>query len=292
MIFTHRAFLLLLLTLTFLTLTSTGSAQDLSADGATADDGKYTILNHKFGDPDAFQNIWTWRVGEHWGWGSYINKIGKDSINSALGTLGWRWSRPDPDTQLPMIIWNNDPVVTSASWRINGDGNRSLRVGYEMWFHDQVQQIDGLDFRDSPQARISLCLHDEGGMQPPGVFQETVFVSGLPWQLYRYQAYGSNDWDVFTFRAPNGSVNDTELKLHEFMHHIVYAKGWMTNDRLLSGVEFGCYVAEARHTTFEVENFYIDVNSGNTPAELEPEPEPEVEGTSIRPPERKLFCEA
>lgn len=271
--FTSKA--LLFLTFTFLTLTlfltSTASAQDLSANGATVDDGKYTILNHKFGDPDAFQNIWTWRVGEHWGWGSYINKVGRDSINSALGTLGWRWSRPDPDTQLPVIIWNDDQVVTNASWRINDDRNRSLRVGYNMWFHDPVQQIDGLDYRDSPKARIALWLHEEGDMAPAGTLQETVFVSGLPWQLYRYQANDSNDWDVFTFRAPNGSVNHTELKLHEFMHHIVYVKGWMTNDRLLSGVDFGCHVDEARHTLFEVENFYIDVNSDNTPAEPEPQ---------------------
>jgi len=272
--FTRKAFLFL--TLTFLTLTltltSTGSAQDLSANGATVDDGKYTILNHKFGDPhNAFQNIWTWRVGQHWGWGSYINKVGKDSINSALGTLGWRWSRPDPDTNLPVIIWDNDQVVTNASWTINGDSNRSLRVGYNMWFHDPVQQIDGLDYRDSPKARIALWLHEEGDMAPAGTLQETIYISGVRWQLYRYQASRSNDWDVFTFRATNGSVNHTELKLHEFMHHIVYAKGWMTNDRLLSGVDFGCHVDEAKHTLFQVENFYIDVNSRNTPAEPEPQ---------------------
>ena len=66
-------------------------------------------------------------------------------------------------------------------------------------------------------------------------------------------------------------MNHTELKLREFMHHIVYVKGWMTNDRLLSGVDFGCHVDEARHTVFEVENFYIDVNSDATPAEPEPQ---------------------
>jgi len=45
----------------------------------------------------------------------------------------------------------------------------------------------------------------------------------------------------------------------------------MTNDRLLSGVDFGCHVDEAKHTLFQVENFYIDVNSRNTPAEPEPQ---------------------
>lgn len=266
-----RYLTILFFVLPFLVLTTrTISAQEPnSLHDARIVDGKYTVYNNKQADPDAFQNIWNWRVGDAWGWGSHVDKpTNRSSINSPLAYVGWRWSQPGDESELPVTVGDNSAVTANATWSIDGENNRSLSVGYNLWFHDQAQTTDGLDWRDNPRARISIWLHREGGRTPAGNLRATVSISGMQWQLYRHRSANNNDPDAFTFLASNGPVNGTELALGDFINHIVNDRRWMSNDRLLSGIEFGCEVAVAKSTTFEVENFYIDV----TPTEPQPQP--------------------
>ena len=259
----------LLIALCVLAFATNVHAQTTYVDGNqdTIDDGKYTILNNKYGNPNAYQGCWRWRVGDSWGWGSYFDKTDLNTFNVPAAILGWHWSTPGADTQLPAIVWNNDPVVTRANWELIGDGDRRLNVGYSLWFHDQQQQDDGLDYLDTPKVKIAICLYDEGGVTPEGTIQETVWIQGEQWQVWRRTG---GDTDTITFRANRDAVNDKELQLSSFIQYVVYTKGWMTNDKILSGVEFGSEVETAEATELHVDNFYIDVN----PDEVVPEPQP------------------
>ena len=230
-------------------------------------EGKYTILNNKFDDPDADQTVWRWRDGPAWGWGAYINKTSQGIVNVPAAVLGWHWSPPRAETQLPAVIWMNDPVVTRANWQITGDSSRRLNVGYSLWFHSQEQLLDGLNYLDTPAAKIAVWLHDEGGVQPEGIEQEdTVFIQGVRWQVWRHIEGGTQ---TTTFRSDQGAVNNREFRLNEFIIHAVYTERWMTNGLYLSGVEFGSEVETAIDTRFYVDNFYIDVD----PGEVAPQPQ-------------------
>jgi len=83
--------ILLLFTTTFFGFTAhITSAQDPNSfHDARIEEGKYTVYNNKWGDRDAYQNIWRWRFGSSWGWGSYIDKGDNGLINSPLAYVGW-----------------------------------------------------------------------------------------------------------------------------------------------------------------------------------------------------------
>ena len=229
-------------------------------------EGKYTILNNKFADPNADQTVWRWREGSAWGWGAYINKTSRNRVNVPAAVLGWHWSPPRRETQLPAVIGMDDPVVTRANWQITGNSGRRLNVGYSMWFHNPEQLLGGLNYLDTPAAKIAIWLHDEGGLQPEGTEQGTVFIQGVRWQVWRQTG---GDTQTITFRSDQGAVNNREFRLNEFIIHAVYTRQWMTSDMYLSGVEFGSEVETAVDTRLFVDSFYIDVN----PGEVAPQPQ-------------------
>jgi len=259
---------LLLFALTVLAFNTNANAQFITGNQERIEEGKYTILNNKWEDPTAYQACWTWRSEQQFGWGSWFNKTGWDTFNVPAAILGWHWWTPDTDTQLPLIVWNNESVISRARWTLTGDSQRHLNVGYTLWFHDQEQQNDGLDWRDTPKVQLAVWLHDEGQVTPVGTVQGKVWVQGKEWELWRGTG---GSWDTITFRPLRGSINNTELGLQDFIHYVVYVKGWMSNDKILTGVEFGSEVMNAEATMLEVDNFYIDVQ----PYEAEPEPEAE-----------------
>lgn len=268
-----------LLALALLTLAQPATAQNnnttvITEDQETIEQGKYTLLNNKFGNPFAGQVIWRYAVPGFWNWGSWFDKTDFGSINSPAMVLGWHWSTPRPETELPTRIWDNAPVNARANWSLSElpiGGTRVLNVGYHMWFHDDDQVSDGLDWQDTPRAEIAVWLHHQGGITPAGTWQENIFYAGREWELWRGVSGGG--WDVFTFRPYVGqeSVNDTELRLSGFIHEIVYIQGALGNDLYLSGVEFGPEVEYATNTIFQLESEpYIDV----TESESQPQPEP------------------
>ena len=251
----------LLFTLSSLALVTNAHAQRLfdSSDENQGQilEGKYTILNNKSADPDADQTVWRWREGPAWGWGAFINKTSRNKFNVPAAVLGWHWSPPRTETQLPAGIWRDDPVETRANWRITGDSDRRLNVGYSLWFHNSEQLVGGLSYLNNPAAKIAVWLHDEGGMQPEGTEQGTVFIQDVRWQVWRQTG---GDTQTITFRSDQGAVNNKKFRLNEFIIHAVYTERWMTNDMYLSGVEFGSEVETALDTRLFVDNFYIDVN--------------------------------
>ena len=266
-----KAFLLAALTL--LTFTQTTIAQNALTTFSFANQGeieaeKYTILNNRFGDPDAGQVVWRWEGPDTWGWGTWFDKQASDrvTVNAPAAVLGWHWWPPRAETQLPARIWLNDPVMAQADWTFDNDEPRTLNVAYHLWFHDEEQVNDGLDSKDTPKAKIVVWLHQEGNISPQGTLQRTVLVQEREWELWRLPP--GSGWEVFTFRPTDGSVVNTELRLRDFIHEIVYEREWMGNDRFLSGVEFGCEVIEAPPTVFQVkDNFRIDVAP-----DVEPQP--------------------
>ncbi len=276
----------LLFALSTLALGTNANAQAVSGNQERIEEGKYTILNNMHGNPSALQTSWAWRSGQYWGWGSWFNKTDWNTFNVPSAVLGWHWSTPDSDTQLPAIVWNNDPVMSRARWQLTGDSYRNLNVGYTLWFHDRAQQNDGLDWRDTPKVRLAIWLHDEGGLVPEGTWQTNVWIQGEQWQVWRRT--GGN-WDTITFRANRGPVNNTEMRLRDFIHYVVFARGWMNNDKILSGVEFGSEVMYAEATMLQVDNFYIDVDPDNVDPIPDPDPEPEPDRDTMYVNGRHLY---
>lgn len=262
-----RVFLLLIVAISVFTFGNTVNAQNVKIVDGNQDrlnQVKYTILNNMDGNPNASQACWRWRGGRTWGWGSWFNKTdgSASTVNTPAVILGWHWWRPRGITQLPVPVSNNDSVVTRARWTITGSGDRSLNVGYTMWFHDQEQQVPVLNLRDTPKVRIAVWLHDEGQIRPEGEWQEDVWVEGRQWELWRQT---DGDWDSITFRNKQGPINDTEMELQPFIHYAIF-RNWMADDKILSGVEFGSEVMQAEATMFEVDNFYVNL----VPAAPEP----------------------
>ena len=284
-----RDFLLLAVVI-LLTFTQTATAQTTSPPDqfggvttfqgdnlGTIDQGKYRILNNRFGNPLAGQVVWRYAQQNFWDWGSWFEKTGFGSINAPAIVLGWHWWESKTNTGLPTRIWDNAPVMAQAEWSLTPTNNfRKLNVGYHMWFHDPDQLEGVLDWRDNPRAKISVWLHHEGDILPDGTWQDNVFYQGYEWEIWRGKS--SAGWDVFTFRRYNGapSIPNTELRLRDFIHEIVYFRGWMGNERFLTGVEFGPEVDYAINTVFQVtSNFHINVEE----EEVEPQPQQESEPT-------------
>ena len=241
--------------------------------------GDFTILNDKAGDPSAVQILWQ-RPGAGEGeWRSWANKTNVGPVNSLSCVLGWPFSAPESRTHLPAIIWNNAEVRSKAMWRTVGTGYRNLNVSYNMLFHDRSQQSDGLDASDKPTDNIGVWLKCEGDMDPVGVWETDVVIAGRQWELWRGTEDGVNK---YTYRIKTGEVNNTELRLRDFIHDVVYFQLWMTNDKLLTAVEFGTEVNFAEKGRFYVDKFELDIDPDAGSA---PEPEPEVEPAPAPQPE-------
>ena len=257
---------LLLFTLSALTLATSVHAQTVDGNQDTIQAGKYTLLNNKYGNPDAYQNIWGSLDNSALDWGSYFWKGDPNTFNIPAAVLGWHWSPPrTSETGLPVRISADRSVITRANWTLTRGGDTRLNVSYSLWFHTQLQQSDGLDYTDNPEAKIGIWLHDEGGLTPAGGYIESLFIQDVLWDVWR-DANGSTQ--AITFRAnpgqaqQDGPVNDKELELRDFIDYAV-TSGWISDNRFLSGVEFGAEVEIGQNSQLDVEDFYIDVLPGN-----------------------------
>ena len=268
----------LLFTLSALTLATSVHAQTVEGDQETIQLGKYTLLNNKYGNPDAYQNIWGSLNNSALSWGSYFWKGDPNTFNIPAAVLGWHWSPPrTSETGLPVRVSARRSVRTQANWTLTRGGDTRLNVSYSLWFHTQGQQSDGLDYTDNPVAKIGIWLHDEGELQPAGQYLDSLFIQNVLWDVWRDN---NGSTQAITFRAnpgqaeQNGPVNNKELELRDFIDYAV-ASNWISNNRFLSGVEFGAEVEIGKNSRLDVDDFYIDVFSGNAPPQPQPEPQPQ-----------------
>ena len=242
-----------------------GSAHAASteANGGTLNiGGKYIVQNNKWGDGGAYQNVWTWRDGNQWGWGTYTYK-NNGGINWPSIVLGWQWWDPQTSkTNLPTRIWNNANINTRADWRLEGQGgNRKLNVAYDLWTHNANQVNDGLDWRDQPKDEIMVWLHAEGGARPFGSYQKDVRIQGVNWELWRGQISTSqNTWNIFSFKAKQ-SQNKKALNLKNFIHNLVYVQGWMSNAKFVSSVQLGFEFVKAQGVKGHIDYYYCNVSN-------------------------------
>ncbi len=213
---------------------------------------KYWINNNTWGansnGSNGWESIWvnsgsSW--GSNWDWRNGPTG-GIKSFPSCV--LGWHWGWKKTGTGLPARIWDNKNVNTAYSFSLSG--SNTMNVAYDCWFHTQSNP----DWSNQPSDEMMIWLYKTSGVGPIGSSQGSVNLAGANWTLYKGVV---NGWNVYSF-VRDSNTSSATLNLRDFINHIVYARGWMSNSKYLTSVQAGAEVTYG-NGQINVNNYYCNI---------------------------------
>ncbi len=198
---------------------------------------KYYLTNNTWGSDTAGSGWWqsiyynsNTNMGFSWDW-KYQNPYNVKGYPSIVS--GWQWTNGyTAGSGFPTRIWDNKNINASVNYSISASG--AYNAAYDLWFHT----TNNAQSNSTPSDEIMIWLNNTNA-GPMGTYQETVWLAGAQWDLYK--GMHSSGWNVFSF-VRKGNTSSSSMNLRDFIHHIVYSKGWMSNSKYVSSVQFGTEV--------------------------------------------------
>ncbi len=258
-----RTFTVCLTAVASLFAASVVMAEGTSEDFARIHFSKYFLNNNVWGrsdSPSGWNAIWNSNDSSPAGWGTaYDWPVGSSphSVKAYPGIVsGWHWGTWSENSGLPVRIWDNNKVHTTAEISISNAGVQN--AAYDCWFHT----ISNPTWQDNPTDELMIWTASYGDAGPLGTHQDTVWIGGAEWKLYKgaIGTPGEGGWNVFSFVRTSNTTSWT-LDIRDFIHHIVYAKAWMTNSKYLTSVQFGTEIfSTTGFGQLNVSNYRVDIN--------------------------------
>jgi hypothetical protein len=218
---------------------------------------KYFLNNNVWGradSPAGWNAIWNSNNTSPVWWGTAYNWPVNGNPNSVKAypsiISGWHWGTWSANSGLPVRIWENKNLSTGASFTIQNAGVQN--VAYDCWFHT----IPNPTWENQPTDELMVWVSSYGGAGPLGTLQETVWIAGQQWRVYK----GNIGWNVYSFvRTTN--TDSWSFNLRDFVNHVTYNKGWMANSKYVTSVQFGTEVfSTTGNGQINVSNYRLDVN--------------------------------
>lgn len=228
-------------------------AASTCANGGSITMGKYWINNNLWGagSGSGWQCMWdSYQSGSTVGWGTNWSwSGGQYSVKSYSSiVLGWQWGWKLSNTGLPVRLWDNHNINTGWNYKVSGSG--IMNVSYDLWLHTMANPGGGND----PSDEVMVWLYRAGGAGPLGTYQGTVSIGGADWDLYRGNVGSRN---VFSFVRRSNTTSAT-LNLRDFLHHLIYTRGWISNAKYLTSVQAGTEVFTG-NGQLDTNSYYVNI---------------------------------
>jgi xyloglucan-specific endo-beta-1,4-glucanase len=217
---------------------------------------KYFLNNNVWGQdssPSGWNCIWNSNSTSPLNWGTSYNwpvNGNPYSVKAYPAVIsGWHWGTWSNGSGLPTRIWDNKAVNTGASFSISNPGVQN--VAYDCWFHT----ISNPTWQNNPTDELMIWTARYGGAGPLGTFQGNATIAGATWAVYR----GNIGWNVFSF-VRTSNTTSWSFNIRDFIHYVVYTKGWMANSKYLTSVQFGTEVFSTNgQGQLNVTNYRVNV---------------------------------
>lgn len=207
----------------------------------------------------------TRELGWTWSWpGS-----GRAALGYPAMVFGWSpWSDRTTDARLPMRV--AQVRLLGVRYRVSMEMAGTAPLALSLWL-TQGDEVTATGPR-AIAARLTLWLDYPRGATPPGERSGLVEVAGARYELWRAServakrrpsgeqgGEDTTDFDVYTFRGPNGHRDGT-IPFAAFLEHLV-SDGRVGGDAFVASVELGNEIFGGSGTTW-VEDYDVQVGGG------------------------------
>ena len=218
---------------------------------------KYFLNNNVWGQgdsPSGWNAIWNSNSSSPVWWGTAYNWPVNGNPNSVKAypsiVSGWHWGNWSNNSGLPVRIWDNKNVSTGGNFTLQNAGVQN--VAYDCWFHTLANPT----WEHQPSDELMIWVASYGGAGPLGTYQETVTIAGTLWNVYK----GNIGWNVYSFVRVSNTTS-WSFNIRDFTNYVTYSKGWMSNAKFLTSVQFGTEVFSTNGSgQLDVGNYRVDVN--------------------------------
>lgn len=210
------------------------------------------------------QNLW----GADEGVGSQNSTFISSSGNSVSWSTSYTWANNENNVKSYANVQSNSvagillsdlasaPTTYDWTYETSSSGLRA-DVSYDIWLGPTS---NGLPASTNSAYEIMIWLSGEGGIQPVGQSIETgISLANETWTLWN----GPNtNWQVFSFVAANGNINNFSGDLVDFFDFLVQNHG-VSDSLYLQAVESGTEPFTGT-ATLMISDFSVSATTGSS----------------------------